>query len=637
MTALAGYVTFGAESPASACATMLDAQAIYGHETRSRAIGQVALGRRLWPLTPEDAFDEGPLTGAGERLLLCADARIDNRDELAGLLSLPEKLNQMSDAAVVLAAYQQWGNAAFERLYGAFAVIIWDVERQSLTLARDPLGERPLHYHVADGFVAVASMPKGLHALSAIPYTAHAASMADFLALVPETGSESFFEGVERVLPGHVTVIDRQGDVRSKAYWNPSLDTLHLPTDADYEAAIRTAFDDAVACRLRRTSGALGSHLSAGLDSSGVTATAARLCTPDRLFAFTSVPSKSVSDSCDGIADEGPLASATAECHANIDHFRVTTGGASPLAGLDRHFRLFERPILNPCNAVWSDAINDAAQARGVKVMLTGQMGNMSISHSGTQQLSQLVRRAALPALLSLMVQMRRRGHRWPGLAAQAFGPFMPPAAWAWLARKFDRVLDLDLYSALRPAAFDAFAIGKRAQERGLDLSYRPWADSKAMRLWVLRRVDPGVYIKGTLAGWGIDQRDPTADRRLIELTLRIPECQFILNGESRSLARRAFADRLPASVVSERRRGMQAADWQLGVNSAQSVIGEELEAFERNPQAREIIDLERLKQAHADWPSADPKADATTWLYRHAMLRALAAGHFLRKVGRTN
>jgi asparagine synthase (glutamine-hydrolysing) len=637
MTALAGYVTFGADTPAPACAAMLDAQAIYGHETRSRTMGQVALGRRLWSLTPEDAFDQGPLTGADGHVLLCADARIDNRDELAAMLSLPEQLNRTSDAAIILAAYERWGDAAFGRLCGAYAVIIWDAEHQTLMLARDPLGERPLHYHIGDSFVAVASMPKGLHALHTIPYAARTASMADFLALVPETGSESFFEGVERVPPGHVMVIDRQGSIRSWVHWCPVLDTLHLPADADYEAAMRVALDEAVACRLRRTSGALGSHLSAGLDSSAVAATTARISAPDRLFAFTSVPTGSFSDPRDCIADEGPLAAATADMHANIDHIRVATGGASPLAGLDRHFRLFERPILNPCNAVWNDAINDAAKARGVSVMLTGQMGNMSISHGGMQQLSQLARRGALPALLTLTVQMRRRGHRWPGLAAQAFGPFMPPVAWRWLARKFDRALDLDLYSALRPAAFDAFTVGERAQGRGLDLSYRPWADSQAMRLWVLRRVDLGVYNKGTLAGWGIDLRDPTADRRLIELTLRIPERQFILKGETRSLARRTFADRLPASVVSERRRGMQAADWQLGLASAHSAIGDEFAALERNPQAREIIDIDRLKQAHADWPNADPKADATTWLYRHAMLRALAAGHFLRKVGRTN
>ncbi len=637
MTALAAYVSFGADSPESACAAMLDGQAIYGHESRSRTLGHATLGRRLWPLTPEDAFDTGPLLSASGGLLLCADARIDNRSELAALLSLPEPLDLTSDSAIVCAAYEAWGDAAFDRLCGAYAVIVWDSERQTLLLARDPLGERPLHYHVGDGFIAAASMPKGLHALPAIPRAARTASMADFLALIPETGTESFFEGVERVTPGHVTVIDRQGRVKSCAHWNPPLEPLHLASDDDYAAAMRAALDDAVACRLRRASGALGSHLSAGLDSSSVTATAARLSAPERLVAFTSVPSGNVTASHQVIGDEGPLAAATAAMHATIDHVCVATGGASPLAGLDRHHHLFERPVLNPCNAVWTDAINDAAKARGVTVMLTGQMGNLSISHAGMQQLSQLARRGAFPALFGLMRQMRRRGHRWPGLVAQAFGPFLPSSAWAWIARKFDRALDLNRYSALRPEAFDGFAVADRAQQRGLDLSYRPWADSKAMRLWALRRIDLGLYNKGVLAGWGIDLRDPTADRRVIALSLRIPERQFILNGETRSLARRAFADRLPAAVIAERRRGAQAVDWHVGFTNAHSAIGEELAALERNPQSREIIDIDRLMLACTDWPDSDPETEAAQLLYRTAMLRALAAGHFLRKVARTN
>ncbi len=637
MTALAGYVSFGTDSPAPACAAMLAAQAIYGRETRSRTIGPAALGRRLWPLLPEDVFDTGPLSGADERVLLCADARIDNRDELAAALSLPDRLDRVSDAAIIMAAYERWGDDAFGKLCGAFAVIIWNGETQSLTLARDILGERPLHYHVGGNFVAVASMPKGLHALSSVPYAAHSASMADFLALVPETGTESFFDGVSRVLPGHVVVIDDRGPVRSTAYWQPPEDDLILPSDADYAAAMRAVLEQAVLCRLRRNSGTLGTHLSAGLDSSAVTATAARLSAPNRLFAFTAVPTGDVGDPQGGIANEGRLAAATAHLHGNIDHVPIQAGAVSPLKGMDRHFQLFERPILNPSNAVWNDAINDAAQARGISVMLTGQMGNMSISHGGMQQLNQLMRAGALPALVSLIRQMRRNGHRWGGLAAQAFGPFVPPALWLWLARKSGSALDLDVYSALHPLAYDAFAVGQRATERGLDLSYRPWADSRAMRLWVLRRVDLGVYNKGTLAGWGIDLRDPTADRRVIELSLRIPERQFVLNGETRSLARRAFADRLPAAVVAERRRGAQAVDWPLGMASAFPAISQELDVLERNPQARALIDLDRLRQALADWPDADLQSDAAIRLYRDAMFRALAAGHFLRNVGRTN
>lgn len=637
MTALAGYFSFGEQDPAPLCLSMLAAQADYGKQTAVRTAGPLSMGRRLWPLLPEDRFDEGPLAGANGQLLLCADARIDNRAELISALALSLPPDQLCDAAIILAAFERWGTAAFAKLYGAFAIAIWDSARRTLTLARDPLGERPLHYHVGQGFAAFASMPKGLHALTAIPYAARTAAMADFLALMPETGPESFFEHVDRVLPGHHLTIGSDGKIASESFWHPSLTPLHLAQDADYEAAMREALDRAVGDCLRRAHGGIGTHLSGGLDSGSVTATAARLANPEHITAFTAMPADGTISAHDAIANEWPLAAATAATHPNIDHVAVQTSGQSPLAGLDRHFHVFERPILNPCNAVWSDTINDMAAKRGISVMLTGQMGNMSISHNGLQQLSMLVRRGSLLSAARLFWRLYRRGFGWRGLAAQTIGPFLPPALWASLARAVGAGLDLADYSALRSDAFERFGVADRAKQRGLDPSYRPWADSRAMRLWVLRRTDLGVYYKGVLAGWGIDMRDPTADRRLIELTLRIPERQFILDGTERSLARRAFADRLPPSVVAERRRGLQAADWHLGFANAQAAIAEELAAQGRNPQARAIIDIDRLERALTEWPDKDPRQEAETLLYRHAMLRSIAAGHFLRKVGRTN
>jgi asparagine synthase (glutamine-hydrolysing) len=637
MTALAAYWSFGSDEAASACSAMLMAQAIYGKESSSHAIGSIALGRRLWPLTPEDRFDNGPLAVDDQTLVLCADVRLDNRDELAAMLSLSGSIAHLSDAELFFIAYQKWGNDAFIKLYGAFAVIIWDAKREKITLARDPFGERPLHYHIAGGFVAVASMAKGLHCLHGVPYAVRPDAMADFLALVPETGSETFFKGIERALPGHITTIDKEGCVVSKAYWRPPDDMLYLENNAQYEDALRATFTEAVRARLRRTSGPIASHLSAGLDSSSVTATAARLLGTEPLIAFTSVPVVDVLPVDGVMVDEGPLARATAQLYPNIDHIEIMTGGQSPLDGLDNHFHIYERPVMNICNAVWDAAINASAKARGVTVMLTGAMGNMTISHTGIQQLNHLLGRCRFPSLIRLMRQMHSRGHGWKGLIAQLVGPFTPVWVWAWVTRKYGQSQELHLYSAIKPAALHDFTVTKRAALRRLDLAYRPWADSRAMRIWVMTRVDVGVYNKGALAGWGIDLRDPTLDRRLVELTLRIPDAQFILNGERRSLIRRAFSDRLPRAVISEYKSGRQAADWYLGMSAAHSAIGSELEAFERNQHADALIDIQRLKKAHADWRNVNPAKKDSNFLYRLAMYRAVAAGHFLRKVDRTN
>ena len=157
------------------------------------------------------------------------------------------------------------------------------------------------------------------------------------------------------------------------------------------------------------------------------------------------------------------------------------------------------------------------------------------------------------------------------------------------------------------------------------------------MRLWGMKRVDLGVYNKGTLAGWGLDLRDPTADRRLIEFALRVPEAQYILDGVPRSLARQAFDDRLPPQVIGEHRRGFQGADWHVGMSAARGEIAAELDSFERCAGADRLVDVARLRRALEDWPQGDWNDDAVSLLYRHAMLRGVAAGHFLRKVARTN
>ena len=637
MTALAGLWNFGgtpAEAPEETMvARMLAAQAIYGKHDALTGVGPLAFGRRLWPSTPEDTFDTGPVRAADGTILLVADIRIDNRAELAEALGL--SLGGVSDPALVAAVIARWGNDGIARIVGPFALAVWHARDGLLTLARDALGERPLHYHRGDGFVAFASMPKGLHAHPAVDYAADPKMAADFLALVPETGGESFFSGIERVPPGHIVTLTR-ATVQAKRYWTPDLSPFSGGGDS-YAEAMRAELDRAVACRLHRAGGGVGSHLSAGLDSSIVTATAAHQLGPERLAAFTAVPSQACVVAEGQIADEGPLAAATAALYPNIDHVRVAPGGASPLDLMDRQFQLFERPVLNPSNAVWNEAINDAAKVRGVTVLLTGQMGNMSISHDGYPHLAALSRRGGWSELAMLLRQLHGGGARIRHLAAATLGPLLPPALWQSAAKLRGHDLPLERYSALRQEAFGGFGVAARATARGLDLSYRPWADGAAMRLWVLRRVDMGVYNKGTLAGWGIDLRDPTADRRLIEFALRVPEGEYIRDGVPRALARRAFADRLPAEVAGERRRGLQGADWHVGMAAARGQIAAELDSFERCAGATDVVDVARLKQALADWPEDGWHDPETTWLYRHAMLRGVAAGHFLRKVARTN
>ena len=640
MTALAALWDWSRRSEGGRCAAILEAQQIYGTSSAVvSALGETSLGRRLWALTAADGHDRGPVRGGGGTLTLTADARIDNRAQLIAALGLdPHDPAIAAEPALLMRIVERWGPAGLGRVIGPFAAIFWDSRAQRLDLVRDAMGERPLHYHHGANFVAVSSMPKGLHALPELACAANAKTMAEWLMLLPE-GDETLFEGIARVLPGTILSIAR-GEIRTVRLWQPPTRILNLASNDEYAEALRAHLDTAVMRNLVLDGGRIGAQLSAGLDSAGVTATAARLLAPERLAAFTAVPGVMTATPRETFADEGPLAAATAAMYCNIEHVLVQSADHSPLKAMDRQAMLYDRPVLNPSNAVWSEAINDAAKARGVRVLLTGQFGNLTLSHAGFTQLAVLLRGGRLPALARLIAQLRRDGTRWGTMGAAAVGPYLPRAWWSAVTQRMGVGAGGLAGSMISRRAFAALGVAETAGQRGLDLAYRPSADPRAMRLSALHRSDMGVYNKGVLAGWGIDLRDPTADRELIEFTLAVPEAQFILGGVPRSLARRALADRLPRSVIEERHRGYQGADWYRGMDHVHGELAGEIQALDRCSDARELLELDQLRAALADWPSGGSarwNQRAINERYRHALLRALAAGQFLRRTARTN
>jgi asparagine synthase (glutamine-hydrolysing) len=501
------------------------------------------------------------------------------------------------------------------------------------------MGQRPLHYSRGRGFFAFASMPKGLHALPEIPPAPDREAVAGFLALIPEDGSETFFRGIEKVRAGEIVEVTGDG-LKAKLWWRPSPEPLRLNGTAEYAEALREHFDRAVAVRLRGAETAVAAHLSGGLDSSAVAATAARLMAPTggTVSAFTSVPREGYDAGGvkNAFADEGPHAAEVAAMYPNMDHVLVRNGG-SPFADLDRMFFVYERPFLNLCNGVWMHRIMDVARQRGHRVLLSGARGNMSFSYDGMPLLAQLLSSGRLLRLMRESLGLVRNGTRVGTVAAQTFGPFMPVPLWQAIGRLRGKASRLTDYSAISQEAAQAFRIAERGAERGVDFSYRPRGDPLETRLWSLRRVDAGNYNKGSLAGWGVDVRDPTADRRLIEFCIAVPPDQYLRHGIRRALARTAFADRLPARIVDERLKGYQAADWHEGLVGARDELGRELGRIEACGEAGATVDHAAMRGLAETLPEGGWHQPATTQRYRIALLRGVSAGHFIRKAAGSN
>ena len=606
---------------------MLSAQAVYGPHSGARWDSpQVSIGRRLFRLLPEDIHDSGPLS-LPDGGVLTTDLRLDNRPELCRDLDLhPGRARNMADSAVLAAAWVRWREDCFERLAGDWAVAIWDPSAGGLTLARDPFGHRPLHSHRSPRLAAFASMPLGLHALAEIPVAPDEARLAAFLALRPETGAGTFFAGVERVEPGGVTRITRDG-VRSWRHYRPARRRLGLAGPAAYAEALREHLDQSVAAQLRGADGLAGAHLSSGWDSPAVAATAARQLAPvgGRVVAFTAAPREGYGGGAPPgrHGDESVGAAATAALYPNIDHVIVRGEGRSPLEDLDRDMTLGGRPVLNPCNQVWWNDINRAARARGVRVMLTGDFGNLGLTEDGQDALPELAAAGRWRTWLDLALAARRSGTlRWRGVLAASFPDALPAAAW----RRLRRLLRS---SESGPADYSALR-----QDRLADL---PPAPPPASCRWdrtlaTLSRMDLGLANKAALAAYGVDVRDPLTDRRLIEFCLSAPVEQLIADGRLRALARRALADRLPASLLALPTRGYQAADWHEGLTADRATVTADLDRLAATPMTARLMDIDSLRALAARWPTGDWIDLATEDAYRRRLLRGVAVGRFVTR-----
>ncbi len=289
MSGIAGICyTDGRPVDQSVLRRLLDAQSHRGPDGRQiRRETSVGLGHLALHTTPEAVHEAQPRVGRDERLLLTADARIDNRDELISALGCRRDDRPATDAELILHAYRRWGDASPEHLRGAFAFAVWDASKDRLFCARDRMGLRPFHYCWSAPRFVFGSEINAVLAHPAVSHEINDTRVADFLARIHLSKEYTFYDDVLRLPPGHRAVIHREG-MHTDAYWTLTLpEERTLGSDAAYAEAFRSVFSNAVEDRLR-ADGDVGTFLSGGLDSSSVTATA-REVSSGPLHTFSAV------------------------------------------------------------------------------------------------------------------------------------------------------------------------------------------------------------------------------------------------------------------------------------------------------------------------------------------------------------
>lgn len=223
------------------------------------------------------------LTATGHQPMHSPDGQVTlvYNGEIYNFADLRETLKQdghvflgRSDSEVVLHAYLRWGADAFRRFNGMFALAIWDARTETLYLARDRFGIKPLYYYRLPSGIVFGSEIKALLASGCVPRRVHVAGLHEYLYYGAALGSNTLFEGIAKVLPASFMTVNKSG-VRSTPYWQIEEVEQVRVSPKEAAATIRERLEKAVRAQLV-SDVPVGVFLSGGIDSSAITALASK-------------------------------------------------------------------------------------------------------------------------------------------------------------------------------------------------------------------------------------------------------------------------------------------------------------------------------------------------------------------------
>ncbi|NBB87139.1 MAG: asparagine synthase (glutamine-hydrolyzing) [Bacteroidetes bacterium] len=558
MSGIAGiYWLDGRPAGSSEIEGMVDAMAHRGPDGLSTwHEGALALGHAMLQTTPESLHETQPLVHRRGDLVLTADARIDNRDDLIRALRPPRPDGRpITDAELILAAYEKWGADCPKHLLGAFAFALWDAREHRLFCARDHFGVKPFYYHYAPGRCFVfASELRGVLACEGVPRSINERRIADYLAFVEDNASYTFFDDIHRLLPAH-TVVVQDTSLDRQLYW--SLSFPEQPSDRTLEhnaSSFRALFLDAVHRRIRSAT-PVASLLSGGLDSSAILGVAHQAT---RLLDQTGGGLHAVSGRSEGLpeADEAQYIDAMLNVYP-VSSWEAEVSDVRPVHDIKRLVELHgEPPEGHLFNIVWR--LSPLIRDRGFRVTLDGHGGDEVVGH-GRYYLRQLAREGA-------WIRVLRELQGTPVEQIQAFVRITLtygslPTVWAErLQRAFNTVLNVSKpgrvwwTQLVQPSFMQEMGTVERWQRRQRAAAQCPTERHRHHETLTLPlQASAFEEIDRTAAHGQTEQRFPFWDRRLVELCVTLPTEQRRRHGTGRRILREAMKGILPELIRRRR------------------------------------------------------------------------------------
>jgi asparagine synthase (glutamine-hydrolysing) len=554
MCGIAGYIdsSVSPENRRDAITRMCDAMLHRGPDDSGlETRGPATLGmRRLAIFDPANGHQ--PMSTPDGRHSLVFNGAIYNFRALREELSANGwAFRTQCDTEVLLAAYATWGESCLARLRGMFAFAVWDAHEQTLFLARDPFGIKPLYYRHDGARFLFASELNALCASNAFPVQIDPRSVGDYLAWFAVPAPRTIYRGVVSLRPGECATF-RNGRLEVRPSWSfrgIPLDPKPCGSRDEFIRELRARLDDSIRAHVVADV-PVGAFLSGGLDSTAIVGLMTR-ATGAKLRTFSiGFEEASYSEASD--------AERAARHFGAVHSTHILTGG-EVARDLDKLVGALDQPSGDGINTYYASR---AARAGGVTVALSGLGGDELFgSYPSFRDLPRLARWLPLWSKLprgarNAMISRLRRGDT----RRRKLADFLQHARslhelGAMQRRVFSTGLQLDLLSRDARGTFvNRNPYHPEINSLSADLAE---ADSfETISAWELRTYMTDVLLRDSdvmSMHHSLELRVPFIDRPFIEWLWRQPS---VFKGDARSAKtalRDAVRDVLPPEMLGER------------------------------------------------------------------------------------
>lgn len=494
------------------------------------AMGAPAVAPGLALVRDEPGHAEGPFDAHGMRAV--GEVTLHNRAELLAALTADgaPAPPQAADGELLLRCWARLGAPGVALAEGMFALAVLDGD--DLVLIRDHVGARTLFYARAADTWAAATSLRALRRWPALGTRMNLSAVRSFLTFAYLPGDETLLEGVREVLPGRVLRLAADGTVTETVHWEPR-ERLDGPAGGshDHVLTLRALLEEATARRLPDAE-AVGVLLSGGIDSSLVTALAAKL-------HGHPVHTYSISFGDELPNELGYSGLVAAHCHTR--HRVLTVSGTAVAARLADTAALLDSPVGDPLT-VPNLMLAEAVAGDGLRTVLNGEGGDPVFGG---------------PKNLPMLVQEMHAGT--PGAHES---PWYEDRATAYLRsyRKcwtdLPELLTADALSALeqapRPQRFvEPYLTGPDRMTHLLNQLLHCNLRTKGAH-HILTKVER------LTASQGLQGRAPLFDRRVVDHAFATPPALKLRGTAEKWVLKEAVRDLLPATVVDRPKSGMR-------------------------------------------------------------------------------